>query len=125
MIKLQYDGAFKKNAQELRKNMTRQERHLWYDFLKNYPVQFRRQKQFGNYIVDFYCGAASLVIELDGGQHFSDEGLKKDAARSGYLESLGLKILRYANNEIDDHFKAVCEQIDMTVRERTAGRGPC
>ena len=120
MPKINYNSRNKEFARSLRKNMTRQEKHLWYDFLKTYPVQFRRQKQFGDYIVDFYCGAATLVIELDGGQHYSDEGLEKDAERSRYLESIGLKVLRYTNADIDRRFKSVCEQIDLTVRERTS-----
>ena len=115
-----YNEQNKKNAQNLRRNMTPQERHLWYDFLKTHPVQFRRQKQFGDYIVDFYCSAAKLVVELDGGQHFSDEGLKYDENRSKYLELLGLAVLRYSNADIDRRFKAVCEQIDLTVKEKTS-----
>ena len=120
MPKINYNNRNREFARSLRKNMTRQEKHLWYDFLKTYPVQFRRQKQFGDYIVDFYCGAATLVIELDGGQHYSDEGLEKDAERSRYLESIGLKVLRYTNADIDRRFKSVCEQIDLTVKERTS-----
>ena len=105
-------------AQELRKNMTRQERHLWYDFLSSYPVPFRRQKQFGRYIVDFYCSQAKLIVELDGGQHFSPEEAEYDATRTKYLESLGLRVLRIPNAEIDEHFYAACEWINSHVEKR-------
>ena len=98
--------------------MTRQERHLWYDFLKPYPIPFRRQKQFGRYIVDFYCAGARLVVELDGSQHYEPEGQTGDQKRDQYLYGLGLSVLRFSNYDVDCHFKAVCEQIDKTVRER-------
>ncbi|MBR5472404.1 MAG: endonuclease domain-containing protein [Clostridia bacterium] len=99
------------NAQTLRQNMTRQERHLWYDFLKNLPVTFHRQKVINNYIVDFYCAKYSLVIELDGSQHYEDNGIKKDCIRDDYLKSLGLTVLRYSNLDIDKNFHCVCEDI--------------
>ena len=105
------------NAKELRKNMTKEERHLWYDFLRGYPVRFLRQKVFGNYIVDFYCAKAKLVIELDGSQHYEPSGIEHDSLRSLYLESLGLKVLRIPNNEISRNFRGVCEYIDMEVKK--------
>jgi len=107
-----------KNAQELRRNMTKEERHLWYDFLKNYPVQFNRQKVIGNYIVDFYCHKARLIIELDGSQHFETTQLDYDHQRTDYLMSLGLIVLRIPNNEIHDNFSGVCEFIDHKVKAR-------
>jgi len=107
-----------KNAQELRRNMTKEERHLWYDFLKNYTVQFNRQKVIGNYIVDFYCHKARLIIELDGSQHFDTTQLVYDHQRTDYLRSLGLIVLRIPNNEIHDNFPGVCEFIDHEVKTR-------
>ena len=113
-----YKENIKPLARELRKTMTRQERHLWYDFLSSYPVRFRRQKQFGRYIVDFYCSAAKLVLELDGGQHYSREAMDADLQRTRYLEGLGLTVLRIANCDVDAHFPAVCEWIDREVKAR-------
>ena len=78
-------------AKELRKNMTKEERHLWYDFLKNYPVRFLRQKIIGNYIVDFYCSKANLVIELDGSQHYEESGIVSDLKRTEFLEKYNCK----------------------------------
>ena len=105
-------------SQELRRNMTREERHLWYDFLRFYPVRFYRQKIFGNYIVDFYCSKARLVLELDGSQHYEKEYLIKDQERSAFLESHGLKVLRIANLEVNKNFQGVCRYIDEEVQRR-------
>ncbi len=116
MIKLDYNPQNKSHAQDLRKNMTPQEKHLWYDFLATYPVRFRRQKQFGNYIVDFYCAKAGLVIELDGGQHYEDQGIEYDRKRTQYLEKLGLKVIRFSNLDIDRNFSGVCEEIDGIIK---------
>jgi len=100
----------------LRKNMTKEERHLWYDFLRGYPVRFSRQKIIGNYIVDFYSAKANLVIELDGSQHYDEKGIAKDKERTKYLESQGLKIIRIPNNEINNNFYGVCEFIENEVK---------
>lgn len=100
-----------KNAQQLRREMTKKERRLWYDFLKNLPFSFRRQKVIGNYIVDFYCADAKLVIELDGGQHYEEKGVEKDKERDAFLQALGLTVLRYSNLEILQNFQGVCEHI--------------
>ena len=116
-IRLSYDGGNKPCSQELRKNMTRQERHLWYDFLKSYPVQFHRQKQFGRYIVDFYCSRAALVVELGGSQHYDPSGKQYDEKRAAYLRELGLSLRRYNNRDVDERFEAVCQDIDEAVRE--------
>ena len=113
-----HNPALSPLAKNLRKNMTKEERHLWYDFLRMYPVRFLRQKVFGRYIVDFYCAKAKLVIEIDGSQHFEPSELAKDAERTGYLESLGLSVFRIANNEINQNFRGVCEYIDMLVKSR-------
>ena len=107
------------NARNLRKNMTKEERHLWLDFLKQYPIRFRRQEIIGDFIVDFYCSAAALVIELDGSKHFEDRGKAYDEERTRFLESCGLKVLRFSNLDIWRNFRGVCEQIDMVVAQRT------
>lgn len=107
-----------RNSQTLRKNMTKEERRLWYDFLKELPVTFHRQKVIGNYIVDFYCASAKIVIELDGTQHFLDEGIKKDKERDDYLSSLGLTVLRYSNYEINASFDSVCQDIFNSLVSR-------
>ena len=105
------------NAKELRKNMTKEERHLWYDYLRNYPVRVLRQKIIGDYIVDFCCTSAKLVIELDGSQHY-DEEMEKDQKRTEFLEKYGLEIIRIPNNEINCNFSGVCEYIDMKIKSR-------
>ena len=107
-------------AKELRKNMTKEERHLWYDFLSHYPVRFLKQKVLGRYIVDFYCSHAKLVVELDGSQHYDPYEIKQDAERTAYLERYGLYVVRIPNNEVTKNFRGVCEYIDRIVQERTA-----
>jgi very-short-patch-repair endonuclease len=98
-------------AQNLRKNMTKEERHLWYDFLKKLPITIQSQKVIGKYIVDFYCASANLVTEIDGSQHYEPEHIKSDVIRDKYLEKLGLVVKRYANNEINEDFDSVCLDI--------------
>ena len=98
-------------AQKLRREMTAEERHLWYDFLKQLPVTVNRQKVLGPYIVDFYCADAKLVIELDGSQHFEPEKFAQDRERDAFLKGLGLCVLRYSNREIHQQFRNVCEDI--------------
>ena len=98
-------------AKHLRKEMTKEERHLWYDFLKSQPVIFKRQKVIGNYIVDFFCAEAKLVIELDGSQHYNDAGKAADMVRDQYLKDKGLTVLRYSNLEIAENFAGVCTDI--------------
>ena len=105
----------RKNAQHLRKNMTKEERHLWYDFLKTYPVQFRRQYAIGTYIADFYCHQAKLVVELDGSQHYDPAGQQYDQNRTLFMENQGLTVLRFSNSDILNRFDSVCRQIDLTV----------
>ena len=104
-------------AKQLRKEMTKEERHLWYDFLRTYPVRFSRQKVLGKYIADFYSAEAKLVIELDGSQHYEDSNVVKDAERSAFLEGYGLTIIRIPNNEIIRNFRGVCEYIDTAVKQ--------
>ena len=107
-----------RRSQSLRKNMTKEERHLWYDFLKEYPVQFKRQVPFGNYIVDFHCFRAKLVVELDGSQHCEPEEIAYDQKRTEYLESLGLSVLRISNLDVIRNFAGVCEGIDLAIKSR-------
>ena len=104
-------------AKHLRKEMTKEERHLWYDFLRNHPARFSRQKVLGHYIVDFYCPEAKLVIELDGSQHYEAEEMQKDAARTAYLKRYGLTVLRIPNNEVTRNFYGVCAYIDAAVKQ--------
>ena len=104
-------------AKQLRKEMTKEERHLWYDFLRTHPVRFSRQKVLGKYIADFYSAKAKLVIELDGSQHYEDSNVAKDAERSAFLAGYGLTIIRIPNNEITRNFRGVCEYIDTAVKQ--------
>lgn len=98
-------------AQNLRKNMTKEERKLWYQFLRNLPVRFRRQVVIGGYIVDFYCAKAKLVVELDGSQHYEEEGIRRDQSRDAFLCSQGITVLRYSNLDVNTRFEGVCESI--------------
>ena len=104
-------------AKNLRKNMTPWERKLWYLYLRSYPVRFQRQKAIGNYIVDFYCAKARLVIELDGGGHYTAEQAEKDNRRTKELESMDLSVIRICNLDIARNFDGVCEYIDLTVKK--------
>lgn len=92
-----YNSHLVKNAKQLRKNMTKEERHLWYDFLRDYSVKFTRQKMLGRYIADFYCASAKLVVELDGSQHYRDEVMKKDEERTEFLNLYDIKVVRIVN----------------------------
>ena len=104
--------------------MTKQERKLWYRFLKNLPVTVHRQKVIGIYIVDFYCAAAKLVIELDGSQHYADEAKQRDRERDDYLSSMGLTVVRYTNLQIDREFETVCRDIYFRLAECGAVPSP-
>ena len=104
-------------AKMLRKNMTKEERHLWYDFLRDYPIKFTRQKVLGKYIVDFYCAQAKLVIELDGSQHYEPKNIQKDNERTEYLKEYDLQVLRIPNSEINSNFYGVCEYIDKIAQQ--------
>ena len=106
-----YNKRLVATARRLRKDMTKEERHLWYDFLKNLPVTVNRQKVIGNYIVDFYIAAAKLIIELDGSQHYEDKGIENDTKRDAFLNDLGIKVLRYSNLDVNQRFESVCEDI--------------
>ena len=104
-------------AKMLRKNMTKEERHLWYDFLRTYEVKFTRQKVLGKYVADFYSANAKLIIELDGSQHYEAEQIEKDAERTAYLEQYGLRVIRIPNNQVNEHFREVCDYIDDIVKQ--------
>ena len=105
-------------AQELRRNMTKEERRLWYEYLNNYPQRFRRQVTFGNYILDFYCASAKLAVELDGSQHCETYEQLYDQRRTAYLNSLGIYVLRFSNLDVLKNLPGVCQQIDMVVSSR-------
>ena len=105
-------------ARTLRRNLTPQEHKLWYVFLRDYPVKIYKQRIIESFVVDFYCAQARLVIELDGSQHYTEQGRAYDAERSAVLEQYGLLVLRFANNDVDNHFDAVCAQIHNTIQHR-------
>jgi very-short-patch-repair endonuclease len=98
--------------------MTKEEKHLWYDFLRKYNVRFLRQKIIGRYIADFYCAEAKLVIELDGSEHYEPDAKLYDARRTEFLEEYGLLVIRFLNRDVNNNFYGVCEYIDKVVRER-------
>ena len=112
-------------AKNLRKNATPQENHLWYDFLSKHRVRFQRQKAIDNFIADFYCYKAKLIIEIDGSQHYTEKGLQKDEFRTEILEGYDLKVIRFTNCQIDTNFRGVCEYIDIVVKASLReGGGP-
>ena len=114
----EYDKSLTPRAQELRKSATKQENRLWYDFLRCYPVHFYRQRIIGEYIADFYCPSAKLVIELDGSHHLELAQAEYDLERTKYLNARGLLVLRFRNEEVDDHLGTVCQTIKETVSKR-------
>lgn len=117
-MSLEYNKKLIPFAKSLRKNATPEENHLWYDFLRSYPIRFQRQKTIGQFIADFYCDRAKLVIELDGSQHFTPEGISYDEARTAAIETVGVTVLRFPNRDIDSDFRAVCTQIGAAVQAR-------
>lgn len=114
---IMYNGKNIVLAKNLRKNATPQERHLWYDFLKNYPIKFQRQKAIGEYIVDFYCPSLKIAIEIDGNQHYSKEGVEKDKIRTEEISNQGIQIIRITNKQIDKDFTWVCEYLDAEIQK--------
>ena len=116
---MERNKKLKRNAQNLRRNMTKEEAHLWYQFLCRYPMRFRRQYIVGNHIADFYCHQAKLVVELDGSQHCEPAEMEYDRNRTAYMESLGLQVLRFSNLDVMRHFQGVCEVIDTAAKERS------
>ena len=111
------NGKLTEFAKKLRREMTKEEKHLWYDFLKFLPYTFNRQKVVGEYIVDFYCAKANLAIEIDGWQHGTKENVEYDNKRTQYLEKMGIKVVRYSNKDIQKRFEAVCQDIVSYLSE--------
>ena len=105
-------------AKTLRRNMTKQERRLWYDFLQKYPIKIYKQRIIGNFIADFYCHKCKLVIETDGSQHYTDEGQVNDKARTKVFEQYGVSVLRFSNREVEENFEGVCCLIDKTIQDK-------
>ena len=114
-----YNRNIAPNAKALRRSMTKEERRLWYDFLRHHPLHFYKQRIIGNYIVDFYCAEAKLVVELDGSQHFDETGIEYDKKRTETLERRGLRVIRIPNNEINHNFRAICEYIDSFLTSQS------
>ena len=117
-IQLKKNNKLLNVARILRRNMTRQEKHLWYDFLRYYPVKIYKQHIIDDFIADFYCHSARLVIELDGSQHYTNQGKAHDEARTEILERYGIYVLRFSNKDVNDNFEGVCRMIDRVFNER-------
>ena len=111
-----YNKSLTPLARELRKNMTPQERDLWYQYLRHHPLKFTRQKVLGKYIADFYCASAKLVIELDGSQHYEDKGQEADRERTHFLRQYGIRVLRIPNNAVSQNLRGVCDYIDAVLK---------
>ena len=105
-------------ARQLRQDMTKEERRLWYGYLRDHPVKFYKQKIIGPYIVDFFCSAAKLAVELDGSQHYDPQGQVYDVQRTAYLEEQGILVLRFSNTDVLRRMEGVCEQINETIKHR-------
>lgn len=112
-----YDKKLKSRADELRKNMTQQEWNLWYFYLRNHRLKWYRQRIIDRFIVDFYCHTAKLVIEIDGGQHYTEQGIVYDTERTQVLQGYGLKVLRYTNQQLVDNFQEVCWDIERNLQQ--------
>ena len=115
---MQHNSKLTSRAQTLRKNMTKEERRLWYEYLRDYPHRFRRQVTFGNYILDFCCSTAKLAVELDGSQHYQPECQAYDKCRTAFLHCAGITVLRFSNADVMRNLTGVCQTIDMAVNER-------
>ena len=118
-----YNKNLKEVARNLRKTMTDQERHLWFCFLRKYPVKFVRQRPIGSYVADFYCSDVKLIVEIDGSQHYTDEGKKHDENRTYVINQYGIEVLRFSNYDVDTNFQGVCYEIDRYVKEHADFRG--
>ena len=115
---MNHNSKLTSRAQKLRKNMTKEERRLWYEYLHNYPYRFRRQVTVENYILDFYCAAAKLAVELDGSQHYEPEEQAYDEKRTACLNQIGIQVLRFSNTDVLQNLRGVCQAIDMAVMSR-------
>ena len=114
-MSLKYNYKLISRARDLRSNATRQENRLWYDFLSKYHVRFQRQKVIGNFIVDFYCHQAKLVVEIDGKHHYTDSGLEYDLERTAAVSEFDLHVIRFSNDDVDKNFDGVCKSIDEAI----------
>ncbi|MBQ2756076.1 MAG: DUF559 domain-containing protein [Oscillospiraceae bacterium] len=119
-IFLKKNNNLLESARFLRRNMTLQEKHLWYDFLQHYPIKIYKQRIIDDFIIDFYCHQALLAIEIDGSHHYTSDGMAYDKIRTSILEQYGIKVIRFSNSEIDYNFKSVCLTIDKLIKERAA-----
>ena len=106
------------NAKQLRKNMTPQEKRLWFEFLKEYPIKIYKQRIVDEYIVDFYCHKAKVAIEIDGYTHYTPDGKHSDRLRTNDLQCYGIEVIRFSNGEVDSQFESVCKQIDEFIKSR-------
>ena len=113
-----HNTALTPRAKTLRKNMTPEERRLWHCFLKTYPIRILRQKVIDDYIVDFYCHEAKLAIEIDGSQHYTEEGLWRDEIRTENIANRGISVIRIPNNAVNQNFSEVCDYIDQEIKKR-------
>ena len=113
-----YNRKMRERTRELRKNMTPQEKHLWYDYLSTYDIKIYRQRSIGGFIVDFYCSKVKLAIEIDGSQHYTEEGIEYDKERNFVLKKYGVETIRFSNLDIDRNFEGVCQEIDKVIKER-------
>ena len=116
-MEYKHNKELTENAKFLRNNMTKEEKHLWYDYLRKCPVRFSRQKVLGKYIADFYSAEAKIVIELDGAQHFEKENRIYDEKRRKFLEQYDLKIIRIPNGEINTNFEGICRYLDKQIEQ--------
>ena len=117
-----FNAKLTQRSRELRHNMTKQEQKLWYGFLRRYPVKFYRQRSIDCFIADFYCSRAHLVVEVDGEQHYTDDGREYDKKRTEVIEKYGLQVIRFSNSAIDTQFEHVCKVIDKTIEERLSNQ---
>ena len=116
-MNIKYDKDLIPRAKELRHNMTKQEKRLWYDFFTKYPIRFKKQKVIGSFIADFYCDEANLIVEIDGNQHFQEEDLQYDEEGTAYFNTLGIKVIRVSNHDVNTNFDGVCLYIDKNICE--------
>lgn len=113
-----YNKNLRAKSRTLRKEMTPEEKQLWFHFLKNYPIRFNRQRPIGNYIVDFYSSKAKIAVEIDGCQHYEETNLIADAERTRFINSLGIDVIRFSNHDIKTNFEGVCLQIDKFICDK-------
>ena len=121
---LPYNRSLVARARELRKNMTAAEKKLWHDYLKSFEYRVLRQRPIANFIVDFYCAALKLVIEVDGNSHFTEAGKAYDAQRTRILEGYGLRVIRFTNHEVLHNFTAVCDRIQNILTAQPPSASP-